>query len=421
MSERPGKEQQRKWHLDTTLVHGSGREGAYGATLPPVTYSTAYDHATAEEMEAIFAGKAQGLVYSRLQNPTVAALEQRIALACGAAGALAVASGMSAISLTLQALLRQGDSVLASPNLFGGTYTLLARTLPEFGITTQFIDPADPASAEAHIGPGTRAVFLEAIANPAMVVPDFAAWRRLCDRHGLVLLVDATLLTPVLFDAEKLGADVAFFSASKFLAGASSIVGGLMVDTGRCPWHERNLPALADYKREGQAALLTKLRKRLMADVGPTLSPMNAFLILTGLESLPLRFERQCANALAAARYLAEHPRVTAVRYPGLPDHPAHALSAAQFRGGFGSLLSFTLADKAACFRFLNRLELVQRVINLGDTRSLANHPASTIYGTFWKHEQEAAGVPDTLIRFSLGIEHPADLLADLEQALEAA
>jgi len=225
----------------------------------------------------------------------------------------------------------------------------------------------------------------------------------------------------VLFDAEALGADLAFFSASKFLAGPASILGGLVVDPGRCPWHSLGNPALEDYKRAGQGALLTKLRSRMMADVGPALSPMNAFLILTGLESLPLRLERQCANALAAARFLAEHPRVTSVRYPGLPSDPAHARSAAQFRGQFGSLLSFTLADKAACFRFLNKLELVQRVINLGDTRSLANHPASTIYGTFWKHEQELAGVPDTLIRFSLGIEHPADILADLEQALDAA
>ncbi len=416
MSKQPSK-----WHIETTLVHGPGGDGSFGPTLPPIALSTAYDHATAEEMEAIFAGKAQGLVYSRLQNPTVAALEQRIAAACGAAGALAVASGMSAISLTLQALLRSGDEVLASPCLFGGTFTLLNRTLRELGITTHFIDPADPASAEPHIGPTTRAVFLEAIANPAMVVPDFAAWRRLCDRHGLPLLVDATLLTPVLFDAEALGADVAFFSASKFLAGAASIVGGLVVDTGRCPWHTLGNPALEDYRRAGQGALLAKLRSRMMADVGPTLSPMNAFLILIGLESLPLRLERQCDNALAVATYLAEHPRVTGVRYPGLPDDPAHARSAAQFRGHFGSLLSFTLADKAACFRFLNRLQLAQRVINLGDTRTLANHPASTIYGTFWKHEQELAGVPDTLIRFSLGIEHPADILADLEQALEAA
>ena len=410
-----------KWHIETTLVHGTGGDGSFGATLPPITFSTAYDHATAEEMEAIFAGKAQGLVYSRLQNPTVAALERRIAAACGAPGALAVASGMAAIALTLQALLRSGDEVLASPNLFGGTFTLLNRTLRDAGITTHFIDPADPASAEPRIGPTTRAVFLEAIANPAMVVPDFAAWRRLCDRHGLPLLVDATLLTPVLFDADALGADLAFFSASKFLAGAASVVAGLVVDTGRFPWHTQGGPALQDYRSAGQGALLAKLRSRMMADVGPTLSPMNAFLILIGLESLPLRLERQCTNALAVARTLAAHPRVTGVRYPGLPDDPAHARSAAQFRGRFGSLLSFTLADKAACFRFLNRLQLVQRVINLGDTRTLANHPASTIYGTFWKHEQELAGVPDTLIRFSLGIEHPADILADLEQALQAA
>jgi O-acetylhomoserine (thiol)-lyase len=411
-------------HLETTLVHGAGNGGAgtgAGPTLPAIVYSTAFSHDSAETMEAIFAGRDEAPVYSRLGNPTVTALEHRLRDACSAAGALATGSGMAAISLTLLALLQAGDEVLASPFLFGGTYTLLNRTLRDLGIATHFVDPADPAAAEPRIGPRTRAVLLEAIANPAMVVPDCGAWSRLCRRHGLPLLLDATLLTPCLFDAETLGTDVAFFSTSKYLAGAASIVGGVVVDTGRFPWHERGGPALADYRRAGQGALLAKLRQRMMADLGPALSPMNAFLVLTGLESLPLRLERQCENALGAARFLAEHPRVETVRYPGLPGHPAHALAAAQFKGRFGTVLSFTLADKAACFRFLNRLELVQRVINLGDTRTLANHPASTIYGTLWKHEQEQAGVPENLIRFSLGIEHLEDILADVEQALASA
>lgn len=415
-------ENARKWHLDTTLVHGAAPEaGRSGPTLPPIAFSTAYDHGSAEQMAAAFAGESDAHVYSRLQNPTVEALEQRITEACGAAGTLALASGMSAVSLTLLSVLRSGDEVIASSYLFGGTYALFTRTLAELGITTHFVEPRDPAAAEALIGPRTRAVFLEAIANPAMIVPDFAAWRRLCDRHGLALVVDATLLTPVLYDAEALGADVAVFSTSKYLAGAASLVGGLVVDTGRCPWHERPAFGLGDYRQGRPTALLAKLRSTQMLSVGPCLSPMNAFLLLTGLESLPLRLERQCDNAEEAAAYLREHPKVRSVRYPGLQDHPDHALSREQFRGRFGSVLSFELADKAACFRFLNACRLVQRVVNLGDTRSMALHPASTIYGTFWKHQQEQVGVTDGMIRFSLGIEHPTDILADLEQALAAA
>ncbi|HKI99500.1 MAG TPA: PLP-dependent transferase [bacterium] len=411
-----------KWHIETTLVHGAaGTGGEPGATLPPVTLSTSFAHGSAEEMEAAFAGHNEAPLYSRLQNPTVAALEQRVTEACGASGAVAVASGMTAISLGLLTLLQAGDELIASPYLFGGTYTLLTRTLAELGITTHFVDPREPGQAEALIGPRTRAVFLEAIANPAMIVPSFRAWRALCDAHGLALLVDATLLTPCLYDAKAIEADVLFFSASKYLAGAASTVGGLIVDTGRCDWPAWPGPALRDFHKGQPTAFLSKLRKRQLAAVGPCLSPMNAFLLLTGLETLPLRLERQCENAARAAAFLVEHPKVGTVLYPGLPSHPAHILSGAQFRGRFGSLLSFTLADKAACFRFLNACRLVGRVTNLGDTRTLALHPASTIYATFWKHEQEQVGVTEDLIRLSLGIEHPVDILADLEQALAAA
>lgn len=408
---------------DTVLVHGrDGTAWAHGATLPPVVYATAFQHATAEGMEAAFAGQADDPLYSRLGNPTVAALEARVSEACEARGCLAVASGMSALSLVLLGLLRAGDEVVASRLLFGGTYTLLTRTLAQWGVTTHLVHPADPAAAEAHVNERTRLVLLEAIANPAMVVPHLAEWRALCDRHGLPLVLDATLLTPYLYDNAALGADVAVFSASKFLAGAASGIGGLVVDTGRMDWRgcARLEAVLGEARQAGDAALLVRLRKRLMADVGPCLAPMNAFLLLTGLETLGLRLERQCANAESVAAYLAAHPRVLSVAYPGLVGHPQHALAARQFRGRYGSVLSFTLADKAACFRFLNALRMVRRVTNLGDTKTLALHPASTIYGTLWAHEQAEVGVSEGMVRLSLGIEHPDDIVADLAQALEA-
>jgi O-acetylhomoserine (thiol)-lyase len=383
-----------------------------------VNLTTAFDFARAEDMEAVFSGRQEAPYYSRMGNPTVEALERRVTEICGGAGTLALASGMSAITTGLLGLLRAGDELIASPYLFGGSYTLFTRTLPDLGITVHLLDPANRDAWEARIGPKTRALFLEAVANPAMVVPDLAAFRALAQRHGLPLLLDASLLTPLLYDGAAAPADVLFFSATKYLAGPASTIAGLVVDTGRFPWHESPRHDFAEFKGAGQGAYLARLRRQLMAAVGPCLSPMSAFLLLNGLETLSLRLERQCDNAERCAAFLREHPKVHEVRYPGLPDHPAHALSQAQYRGRFGAVLALALADKAACFRFLNALRLVRRSTNLGDTRSLAIHPASTIYGTFWKHEQEQAGVTEGLIRFSLGIEHPADILADLEQAL---
>ena len=395
-----------------------GERGA--ATLPPVVFSTAYAHECAADMEAVFAGRAEGHVYSRMQNPTVAALEERFTGLCGARGTVALASGMTAIATGLMTMLRTGDEVIAGRYLFGGTYTLLDRILRDLGITTHFIDPADPRAAEALINGNTRAVFLEAIAHPAMAVPDFAAYRALCSRHGVPLLVDATLLTPCLYDPEALGADLVFFSGSKFLAGAASAVAGLIVDPGRFPWHTSPRFDFGEFRTAGQGAYLAKLRQQMMAGVGPCLSPMSAFLLLTGMESLALRLERQCDNAERAAAWLQDRAAVRGVLFPGLEGAPEGELTRRQFRGRCGSVLSFRLADKAACFRFLDALRLVQRAANLGDTKTLAVHPASTIYAAFWQPEQERLGVTPDLIRLSLGIEHIEDLLADLDQALAA-
>ena len=409
-------------HLETLLVHGRWEEvDGDRPTLPPIHLTTAHDFASAERMEAIFARREEGHYYSRMSNPTVEALERRITDSCGAAGTLALASGMSAIMLGMMNMLRAGDEMIASPCLFGGTYTLFARVLSGLGIVTHFADPSDPAAWEALIGPNTRALFTEAVANPAMVVPDFAALRALADRHGLPLVVDATLLTPYLYDPEAMQADLLMFSATKYLAGPASTVAGLVVDTGRFPWHRSEMHPFTELKAEGQGAYMARLRRQMMSSVGPCLSPLSAYLLLTGMETLPLRLERQCDNAERAAVFLREHPAVKAVHFPGLPDHPAHELCKRQFRGRFGAMVSFTLADKEACFRFINALRLVRRSANLGDTRSLVIHPASTIHSALWQHEREQAGVTEDLIRFSLGIEHCEDVLADLDQALRAA
>jgi O-acetylhomoserine (thiol)-lyase len=407
--------------LETRLIHGrDGAAGEEGATLPPVYYSTAFEHGSAEAMEAAFVEREGGNIYSRLQNPTVEALETRITEACGARGTLALASGMSAITMGLLALLQSGDELLAGRYLFGGSYTLFTRTLADLGVKVQFFDPREPQAAERLITPRTRGIFLEAIANPAMVVPDLAAYRRICDAHGLPLLVDATLPTPCLFDGGELGADVAFFSASKYLAGPASTVGGLLVDTGRYAWHESERFDFSDFRGFEGDAYLAKLRKRIMAGIGPCLAPMNAFLLLLGLETLPLRMERHGRNAEAVAAFLREHPRVREVLYPGLPDSEFHDLTRSQFQDNCGGMITFRLDGKAHCYQFLNALRLVKRAVNLGDTKSIALHPASTIYGTFWPDEQALLGVSEDMIRLSVGLENPTDLLADLDRALAA-
>ena len=409
----------KKRQLETLLIHGaSSQMEAAGAMLPPIVHATAFEYETAEALEEVFADRQAGMIYSRLQNPTVSRLEERITDVSGARGTLAVATGMSAITLGLLGLLRTGDEILAGRFLFGGTFVLFENTLKEMGITTRYFDPRNPEEAEALVSEHTKVVFLEAIANPAIVVPDFSAYRKLCDAHGLALLVDASLLTPVLYDQAAIGADVVFYSASKFIAGAASTLGGLIVDPGRTAWHELERFDFGDLRQKKEQAFLLKLRKRLMAGIGPSLAPMSAFLQLVGMESLSLRLERQCANAQAVAEFLAANPAVTSVSYTGLTNHPAHDLALRQFRGQHGSLMGFELASRAESMAFLNRLNLVKRATNLGDTKTIALHPASTIYGSLWPEDRERLGVSESLIRFSVGLENPEDIIADLAQAL---
>jgi len=408
-------------HPNTLLVHGPRTSQPYRATLPPVALSTAFEYPSAEAMEAVFAHKEDGYAYSRLSNPTVAALEERITAISGARGTIAVASGMSAVALALLGLVQSGDHLVAGKHSFGGSYTLLNDTFSRLGIRTTWVDARNGDDVRRAIAPETRAVLVEAIANPAMVVPDFDAIRKHCAAARIPLLVDATLVTPLLLDAEATGADVAIYSGSKYLAGAATTIGGLIVDTGRFPWGDPGPVRLGEFQRQGKDGYLNRIRRELLVGIGPTLSPHTAFLQLIGLETLGLRLERQWSTACRIAAWLRGQPGVASVLYPGLEDHPAYERCRRYFRGRPGSVLSFTLASREACFRFLDGLGLIQRAANLGDTRTLALHPASTIYHGYWPAQKEELGVPDTLIRLSVGIEDVEDLSADLAQALAAA
>jgi O-acetylhomoserine (thiol)-lyase len=402
-------------------VHGTEEAHPYRATVPAIVESTAFSHDSAESMQAVFNHEQDGYAYSRLANPTVAALEDRITALSEGRGTIAVASGMSAIALALLGIVRSGDHIVAGKHVFGGTFTLLETTLPRLGVTTTWVDARDGDAVERALTATTRAVLVEAIANPAMVVPDFERLGAICQAAGIPLIVDATLVTPLRLDIDATHTDVAVYSGSKFLAGAATTIGGLIVDTGRFPWSSAGTRVdLGDFKRQGAAGFLQRIRRELMVGIGPSLSPHVAFQQTMGLETLGLRLGRQCESALRIAQWLREQPGVTAVQFPGLADHPDHARCIRSFGGTAGSVLSFTLASQATCFRFLNALRLVVRASNLGDTRTLALHPASTIYHSLWPAQREDLGVPDTLIRLSVGIEDVADILSDLAAGVAA-
>ncbi len=408
-------------NLETMLVHGDGGpEEPAGATAPPIFQSAAFAYRTAEELEAVFAGRAPGYVYTRIANPTVAAFERRMAALEDGRGAIACASGMAAISAAVLGLAGAGDEIVSGNSLFGGTYSLFKQTLGRYGITVRFVEAADPAAYRAAITDRTRLIFVETIGNPKLDVPDLAALGGIAREAGVVLAVDGTVTTPLLLQPKNLGAGLVIHSASKFIGGHGNSIGGVIVDCGTFDWSSPRYGHLAEFsRRAGGQAFLVYLRNQICRDLGGCLSPFNAFLLSTGLESLAVRMERHCSNAAELARFLAGHPRVEEVRYPGLVCHPDHETARRQFGGRYGALLTLRLENKAECFRFINGLKMVKNLANLGDARTLVIHPASTICRDLTGEERRAVGVSDDLVRISVGIEHPDDIIADLDRSLE--
>lgn len=407
--------------FNTKLLHGDfAPDEKTGATNTPVYQSVAFRRQTAEELEQIFQGSRPGFVYTRLNNPTIEAFERRMALLEGGVAAVACASGMAAVSLAVMNIVGSGDEVVSGSGTFGGTYSLF-RNLEDFGVVTKYARDTSPAAFEECISERTRALFVETIGNPKLDVPDIKPLAELAHSYGIPLIVDSTITTPYLVNPLNLGADIVVHSTSKYINGSGNSIGGVIVAGGRFRWDAAKFSKLQDYKKFGPFAYVAKLRAGLHKDMGPCLSPFNAFLTSTGLETLALRMERCCGTAKRLAAFLARHDKVVAVNYPGLPASEYHEVAARQFGGRYGAVMTLRLGTKEKAYRVINNLKYAFNLANIGDSRTLAIHPASTIYVHSSEAEKEQAGVYPDLVRVSIGLEDYEDLEEDFADALAKA
>jgi len=422
----------RNFQPETLAIHaGQIPDAATGARALPIYQTTSFVFDSAEHAASLFNLQTFGNVYSRLSNPTVAALEERVAALEGGRAAVATASGMAAEALALTTLLQAGDHVVAAGALYGGSVTMLAVNLKKFGIDTSFVDATNPDAFAAAIRPNTRAVFAETLGNPSMVVLDIAAVADVAHARGLPLIVDNTVPSPFLCNPLKHGADIVVHSATKYLAGHGTTLGGVVVEGGKFPWDNGKFPGMTEpspgyhgvrfYETFGDFGFTMRCRMEGLRVFGAALSPTSAWQILQGVETLPLRMERHCSNALAVAQYLKDDPRVGWVNYPGLPDHPQHELMKKQMRGASGLLAFGVKGGLDQGVKFIESAQFMSHLVNIGDTRTLISHPASTTHRQLDEAQQLAAGVPPDMVRISVGLEHIDDILWDIDQALARA
>ncbi|MGX5651007.1 O-acetylhomoserine aminocarboxypropyltransferase/cysteine synthase family protein [Hydrogenophaga borbori] len=419
----------RQFHPETLAIHaGQIPDSSTGSRALPIYQTTSFVFDSAEHAASLFNLQTFGNVYSRLSNPTVCALEERVAALEGARAAVACASGMAAETLALTTLLQSGDHVVAAGALYGGSVTMLAVSLRKFGIETSFVDATDPDAFAAAMRPNTRAVYAETLGNPSMVVLDIGAIADVAHAHGVPLIVDNTVPSPFLCNPVKLGADIVIHSATKYLAGHGTTLGGVVVEGGRFPWDNGKFPGMTEpspgyhgvkfYETFGDFGFSMRCRMEGLRVYGASLAPTSAWQILQGVETLPLRMERHCANALALAKFLKDDPRVSWVNYPGLEDHPQHALMKRQMRGASGLLAFGVKGGMEAGVRFIESAQFMSHLVNIGDTRTLISHPASTTHRQLDEAQQIAAGVLPDMIRISVGLEHIEDILWDVGQGL---
>jgi O-acetylhomoserine (thiol)-lyase len=421
--------------LETQAVHHGYRpDPTTHAVAVPIYQTVAYAFDSAQHGADLFDLKVAGNIYTRIMNPTNDVLEQRVAAMEGGIAGLALASGSAAVTYTVMNLARAGDNIVSTQKLYGGTYNLFAHTLPQFGIQTRFVPHDDLDALRGALDARTRLVFCETIGNPAGHVPDLGAFADIAHRAGVPLAVDSTVATPYLCRPIEHGADIVIHSLTKYMGGHGTSLGGIIVDSGKFPWaaHADRFPQFSrpdpSYHGTvmldafGPAAFIARVRVVPLRNMGAQMAPLNAFLFLQGIETLALRMQRHCENTLAVARHLQGHPRVAWVSYAGLADHPDHAHARRYLKDGLASgILSFGLeGGYDAGVRFLDALQLVTRLVNIGDAKSLATHPASTTHRQLGPAELAAAGVTPDLVRLSIGIEHVDDILADVDRALAA-
>jgi O-acetylhomoserine (thiol)-lyase len=418
--------------FETLALHaGYTPDPTTGSRAVPIYQTTSYAFRNADHAAALFGLKEFGNIYTRIMNPTTDVFEKRIAALEGGVGALGVASGQAAETLALLTILKSGDELVSASSLYGGTYNLFKVTLPRLGIKTRFVEIGDLDEIRRAIGPKTRAIFVESIGNPRLDVPDFEAIAAVAKEAGLPLIVDNTVATPVLFNPLAHGANIVIHSATKYIGGHGTAIGGVIVDGGTFPWDSGKFPEFTDpnpgyhglrlFEAFGNLSFILKARVELLRDLGPALSPFNAHAFITGLETLSLRVERHSKNALAVAKFLRTHPNVSWVRYPGLEEDPSHANAKKYFRGGFGGLVTFGVkGGSPAGKKLIDSVKLHSLLANIGDARSLIIHPASTTHQQLTPEEQRTTGVTEDLVRLSVGIEHLDDILEDLDQGLRA-
>ena len=419
--------------IETLALHGGQEpDPTTGSRAVPIYQTTSYQFKDTDHAAALFGLTEFGNIYTRLMNPTTDVLEKRIALLDGGVGALAVASGQSAITLALLNIAKAGDEIISADNLYGGTYTLFHYTFPRLGVKVNFVKSNDLAAIEAAITPKTKAIYAESIGNPKLDVADLEGIAEIAHKHGIVFVLDNTV-SPYILRPFDFGVDIIVYSATKFIGGHGTSMGGVIVDSGKVDWTNGRYPLIADadpsyhglnfveaLKPVGNIAYIMKARVTILRDMGPAISPFNSFLLLQGLETLPLRMIRHCENALAVAKYLNDHPKIHWVNYPGLDCSPEKARADKYLPRGAGAIIGFGIdGGIEAGKKFINSLRLISHLANIGDAKSLAIHPASTTHQQLSPEEQLATGVTPDFVRLSIGIEHVDDILADIEQALE--
>jgi len=421
--------------LDTIALHGGHVPDATGSRAVPIYQTAAYVFNDAEHAANLFALKAFGNIYTRLMNPTTDVLEKRVAAIEGGTGALGVASGMSAITLATLAVTQLGDEIVSANNLYGGTYQLFNHTFPKLGRKVNFVDSTKPEEFEKAITEKTRAIYVEIIGNPKLDIPDLEKIAEIAHNAGIPLIVDNTVGVGIVKPIDY-GADIVVLSATKFLGGHGTSIGGIIFDSGNFSWDNGKFPEFTDPDPSyhglkfwesfgnipgmGNLAFILRVRTQLLRDLGPAMSPFNAFQFIQGVETLSLRVKRHGENALAVARHLNSHPLVEWVNYPGLEDHPSHELAQKYLKGSYGAILGFGVkGGLEAGKKFIENVELLSHLANIGDAKTLVIHPASTTHQQLTKEEREQTGVTDDFIRMSVGLEDIDDIIADIDQALE--